>query len=851
MRELTRKLKELLSASQEEAIALSHAQFDIPHFLDVAIKDNDNLIVNLFKKMNVNLEVIEELINEYLSSYAKVYRNDKVSCSLELERLLVIGDEQAGKYNDKYISLEHLFLAFFKSKHTLLKKIIKQFALNREIAEDIIMKIRGGNMVEDENPEVNYEVLEKYGRDLVACVKAGKIDPIIGRDDEIRRVLQILSRKTKNNPVLIGKAGVGKTAIVEGLAWLIYKNEVPLSLQSHTIFELDMGSLIAGAKYRGEFEERLKAVLKQIQSSDGKIILFIDEIHNLVGAGRTEGAMDAANLLKPMLARGDIHCIGATTIDEYRKYIEKDPALERRMQKVLVTEPTIEDTIAILRGLKERFEIHHGVKILDSAIISAVTLSSRYITDRFLPDKAIDLIDEACASVRIQIDSMPTELDVVTKKIVQLDIEIEALKNEKDSKSIERLNHIKEERKDLADKQIALKEIWQKEKEEIMASKTYKSQIDKLKMDLEVAQSEARYEEAAKIQYVLIPELEKKIEDYEKKTSKDKMLNEEVTDDTIASIISSWTKIPVQKLVKSEVEKLMNLENKLKERVMGQDHAINLVSNAILRSRAGINDSRRPMGSFLFLGPTGVGKTEVAKALAEQLFDSENYMIRIDMSEYMEKHSTARLIGAPPGYVGYEEGGQLTELVRRNPYSIVLLDEIEKAHPDVLNILLQILDDGRVTDSKGTLVDFKNTIIIMTSNLGSSYLLDLEYNKAVERINDLLKNTFKPEFLNRIDEIVMFNSLNKNTIDLIVDKFIKDLNKRLEEKEISLEVTPKAKKEIINQGFQVDYGARPLKRFIQRNVETLLAKKIIMDESVKHYLLDYADDKFLITGKEK
>ncbi|MBE6124340.1 MAG: AAA family ATPase [Erysipelotrichaceae bacterium] len=850
MKELTRKAKELLNKAQEKAIALSHSQFDLPHFIDTCIEDNDNLIISLFSKMKVDLEIVTKLINDYFSSYAKIYRNEKVSCSLELERLLNLADNEADSFNDKFISLEHIYLAFFKSKHTLMKKIIKTFSLSREDAVNIIMRIRGGNMVEDENPEVNYEVLEKYGRDLVASVKAGKIDPIIGRDDEIRRVLQILSRKTKNNPVLIGKAGVGKTAIVEGLAWLIHKNEVPLSLQGHTIFELDMGALIAGAKYRGEFEERLKAVLRQIQNSDGKTILFIDEIHNLVGAGRADGAMDAANLLKPMLARGEIHCIGATTIDEYRKYIEKDPALERRMQKVMVTEPSIEDTIAILRGLKERFEIHHGVKILDSAIVSAVTLSSRYITDRFLPDKAIDLIDEACASVRIQIDSMPTDLDVITKKIIQLDIEIEALKNEKDAKSIERLNAIKNERKDLADRQMVLKEIWQKEKEEISASKTYKSQIDKLKLDLETAQTEARYEDAAKIQYVLIPELEKKIEDYERKTSEDKMLNEEVTDDNIAKIISAWTKIPIQKLVKSEVEKLMNLENKLKERVMGQDHAINLVSNAILRSRAGINDSRRPMGSFLFLGPTGVGKTEVAKALAEQLFDSENYMIRIDMSEYMEKHATSRLLGAPPGYVGYEEGGQLTELVRRNPYSIVLLDEIEKAHPDVLNVMLQILDDGRVTDSKGTLVDFKNTIIIMTSNLGSSYLLDLEYNKAVERINDLLKNTFKPEFLNRIDEIVMFNSLNKNTIDLIVDKFIGELNNRLSEKEIFLEITSRAKDEIVNQGFQVDYGARPLKRFIQRNVETLLAKKIIMDDSIKRYLLDFEDGKFIIINKD-
>ena len=675
-----------------------------------------------------------------------------------------------------------------------------------------------------ENYSQDQNILEKFGRDIVEEVKKGKIDPVIGRDDEIRRIIQILARKTKNNVILIGEPGVGKTAIIEGLAERIVKEDVPYTLKNKTIYELDMGALVAGAKYRGEFEERLKAVLNKIKESEGKIILFIDEIHLIVGAGKSEGALDAGNMLKPMLARGDIDCIGATTLNEYRQYIEKDRALERRFQQVLVKEPTVEDTISILRGLKERFESHHGVRITDNAIVSAATLSNRYLTERFLPDKAIDLIDEACANIKVEIESMPVELDEVTRKIMQLEIERVALKKEKDENSKQRLNKLEEELESFKNEEQELRSKWQEEKDLIANSKKLKEKLEKLKFQLEQTYNNGDYQKASEIKYKKIPDLEKKILKYENLNKEGSLLSEIVTEEMIAKIISKSTNIPITKIMKGEKEKLLNLKEILKKRVIGQDNAIELVSNAILRQRAGINDENRPIGSFLFLGPTGVGKTEVARSLAEALFDSENHIIRIDMSEYMEKFSVSRLIGAPPGYVGYEEGGQLTEQVRRNPYSIVLFDEIEKANVDVFNILLQILDDGRLTDSQGRVIDFKNTIIIMTSNLGSSYLLN---NESEELVNDLLKQTFRPEFLNRIDEIVTFSPLDKSTQVRIVDKLLTLLQNRLKEQYYHVKFSDNLKQYIIDKSFTFEYGARPIKRFIQREVETTIAKAII------------------------
>ncbi len=702
------------------------------------------------------------------------------------------------------------------------------------------------DMMQDYSKDPN--VLEKFGRNIIEEVKKGKIDPVIGRDEEIREIIKILSRKTKNNPVLIGEPGVGKTAIIEGLATRIVKEDVPQGLKGKIIYELDMGALVAGAKFRGEFEDRLKAVLNKVKESEGKIIMFIDEIHLIVGAGKADGALDAGNMLKPMLARGELHCIGATTLNEYRNYIEKDAALERRFQKVKINEPTVEDTISILRGLKERFETFHGVKIQDNALVSAAVLSNRYITDRFLPDKAIDLIDEACASIRIQMDSMPTELDEISRKITQLEIERTVLVKEKDSLSKSRLEKIVEELDELKKQELDLKTRWQKEKDEISHTKKLKEDLEKARFELETTFNQGNYARAGELQYSIIPKLEEQIQ--KERPSKDRILSEVVDENNVAEVISKWTHIPVAKLVKGDREKLLNLKETLQKRVIGQDEALQLVSDAIIRQRAGIKDQNKPIGSFLFLGPTGVGKTEVAKSLAEALFDSETHIVRIDMSEYMERHSVSRLIGAPPGYVGYDEGGQLTEAVRRNPYSIVLFDEIEKAHPEVFNILLQILDDGRITDSQGRTVDFKNTIIIMTSNLGSEYLLE-ETPDAMQKVDHMLHQTFKPEFLNRIDEIITFHPLHKEVQIKIVEKMLSDLQKRLEENEIHVQFSDRIKEYIIEQSFNYEFGARPIKRFIQKNIETFLAHSIIQSdlEPKKEYLLDYENNQCVLIQK--
>ncbi len=702
----------------------------------------------------------------------------------------------------------------------------------------------------NQEDQMNENVLEKYGRDIVALAKEGKIDPVIGRDEEIRRIIKILSRKTKNNPVLIGEPGVGKTAIIEGLARRIVANDVPSSLKNKTIFELDMGALVAGAKYRGEFEERLKAVLNKVKESDGNIIMFIDEIHLIVGAGKTDGALDASNMLKPMLARGDLHCIGATTLKEYREYIEKDTALERRFQKVLVSEPTVEDTISILRGIKERFELHHGVTITDNAIVAAATLSNRYITDRFLPDKAIDLIDEACASCRMEIDSKPTALDDADRKITQLKIEQMALKKESDPTSLKRLEVIEDELQKLENEAKILTDKWQNEKKEIAAYKEVKKKLEEQKFQLEKAFNEGNYQKASELQYSVIPKTEQKIKEYQNKSKDDHLLSESVTEEDIATVVAKWTNIPISKLMQGEREKILNLADKLKERVIGQDEAVQLISDAIIRQRAGIKDENRPIGSFLFLGPTGVGKTELAKALADALFDSESHIIRIDMSEYMESHSVAKLIGAPPGYVGYDEGGQLTEKVRRNPYSIVLFDEIEKAHHDVFNILLQILDDGRLSDSQGRTVDFKNTIIIMTSNLGSEILLSDQSDK-IAKVQQILKQNFKPEFLNRIDEILFFNPLNKEVQYKIVSKLLKNLDMRLLQQSINITFTDNLKQYILDQSYDAEYGARPVKRYIQKYIETFIATKIIKGEIKPNipYVLDYLNNELRIIIK--
>ena len=847
----TVKMQEALQRASRLAMEYSHQVIDVEHFLIALLEDSSGIFYRVCSKQNINIEKLKNTIRIRLQQKPRVETLDanSIRISYDLNQLLMTALKVMQEYKDSYISVEHVIMAMFDSTSTWLKELLKEFSMNKKDIKKIIEEMRGGNMVNNQEPENQYEVLEKYGRDLTKDVENGKLDPVIGRDEEIRRVIQILSRKTKNNPVLIGEPGVGKTAIVEGLAWRIFKNDVPTSLQHKMVYELDLGALVAGAKYRGEFEERLKAVLNEMKKAEGEIILFIDEIHQLVGAGKTDGAMDAANLLKPMLARGELHCIGATTLDEYRQYIEKDSALERRFQKVQVDEPDQDDTIAILRGLKDSFESHHGVQITDSAIIGAVNMSQRYITDRFLPDKAIDLIDEACASIRMEIDSLPVELDVITREKNRLEMErISIEKEDKNADNEKRLQDIKAKIASLQEQETGLADKWKEEKKVIEDIKGLKEQKVKLEALKDKYQSEGNLEEASKIQYQTLPQIEKDIERMQTIENTDALLQEKVTVDTVSEVIARWTGIPMNKLMESEREKLLKLDVSLKQRVIGQDQAILKVSDAILRSRAGINDENKPIGSFLFLGPTGVGKTEVAKALAEQLFDTEKNIVRIDMSEYMEKFSVSRLIGAPPGYVGYEEGGQLSEAVRRHPYSIVLLDEVEKAHPEVFNILLQVLDDGRITDSKGKVVSFKNTIIIMTSNIGSNYLLEGNNEETQKEVNAELKLHFKPEFLNRIDEIIMFNSLDNSVVTKIIDKFIMQLAKRLEERHITIEVTDNAKMYIAREGYDPTFGARPLKRYIQSNIETKVAKEIIKGniKDKEHIVIDLQDHQFVL-----
>lgn len=836
---MTYKVQEALQKAIELSKENELQNIEIEAILKGTLEEDESLFKSILERANIDTDQLNQAYSEKLKHYPSV-QGDNVQygqyIGSKANELLNKAESYMKEYEDEYISMEHILRAAMDIDETT-----QQFVGNKEeIVKEIITKVRGGNHVTSQNPEVNYEALEKYGRDLVEEVRQGKMDPVIGRDEEIRNTIRILSRKTKNNPVLIGEPGVGKTAIVEGLAQRIVRKDVPESLLDKTIFELDLSALVAGAKFRGEFEERLKAVLKEVKESDGRIILFIDEIHMLVGAGKTDGAMDAGNMLKPMLARGKLHCIGATTLNEYREYIEKDSALERRFQKVGVSEPDVEDTISILRGLKERYEVYHGVRIQDRALVAAAELSDRYITDRFLPDKAIDLVDQACATIRTEMGSNPTELDQVNRRVMQLEIEESALKNESDNASKHRLEELQEELSNEKEKQASLQSRVEQEKEKIAKVQEKRAELDRSRQALEDAQTESNYEKAAELQYGTIPQLEKELKEYEEafhdeQGDNERMIREVVSDEEIGDIVSQWTGIPVSKLVETEREKLLNLSDILHERVVGQDKAVDLVSDAVVRARAGIKDPNRPIGSFLFLGPTGVGKTELAKSLASSLFDSEKHMIRIDMSEYMEKHSVSRLIGAPPGYVGHDEGGQLTEAVRRNPYSVILLDEVEKAHSDVFNVLLQILDEGRLTDSKGHSVDFKNTIIIMTSNIGSQILLENvkdsgEITESTEKaVMDSLHAFFKPEILNRMDDIVLFKPLSINDMSMIVDKILTQLNIRLMDQRISIEVSDEAKKWLGEEAYEPQFGARPLKRFVQRQIETPLARMMIKE----------------------
>ncbi len=840
----TQKSLEALKNAQEIAIVKQNAQVEQEHLLFALLEDENGLIKELLNKMKTNVELkneIKSIIDNKPKIINKTNQSEKIYISLDLEQVLIEAEKIAKEMKDEYISVEHIMLGIINKANSNIANLFRTFNVTKDRFLKVLLEVRGGARVMNDNPEETYEVLKKYGSDLVELAKAQKLDPVIGRDDEIRNVIRILSRKTKNNPVLIGEPGVGKTAIAEGLALRIVRGDVPEGLKECTIFSLDMGALLAGAKYRGEFEERLKAVLQEVKKSEGKIILFIDELHTIVGAGKTDGAMDAGNLLKPMLARGELHCIGATTLNEYRQYIEKDPALERRFQPVMVDEPSVEDTISILRGLKERYEVYHGVKIADSAIIAAATLSHRYISDRFLPDKAIDLIDEACALIKTEMESMPTELDEISRKIMQHEIEETALKKEKDEFSKKRLEDIQREKAELKEKFNQMKAKWENEKEAIAKVQKLRGEIEKVNAQIELAERNYELNKVAELKYGKLPQLQEQLKHEEEiaeksSDSSNSLLRNKITEDEIAKIISRWTGIPVSKLVESERNKILNLDKILHKRVIGQDEAVEKVTEAIIRSRAGIQDEKRPIGSFLFLGPTGVGKTELAKALAESLFDDEHNMVRIDMSEYMEKYSVSRLIGAPPGYVGYEEGGQLTEAVRRKPYSVILFDEIEKAHPDVFNVLLQVLDDGRITDSQGRTVDFKNTIIILTSNLGSEYILEgindkgEISNEAKEKVEKILKQSFRPEFLNRLDEIVFYKPLKKTEVKKILDLLIVDLEKRLEDKHLTLELTENAKKYLIDNGYDSIYGARPLKRFVQKKLETLIARKILSQE---------------------
>ena len=840
LNQYTQKSLEALRAAQQLAVTNQNQQLEQAHLLLTLLQQDGGLVPQLLKRTGVTTESLEAAANaavEKLPAVSGPGRSaDQLYLSNGMQQLLAAAEETAKSMRDDYVSVEHLFLAMLDKADATVAPLFRDYRITREDCLKVLQAIRGSSRVTTDNPEDTYEALEKYGTDLVKKAREKKTDPVIGRDDEIRNVIRILSRKTKNNPVLIGEPGVGKTAIAEGLAQRIVRGDVPKSLQDKTIFSLDMGALIAGAKYRGEFEERLKAVLEEVKNSEGRILLFIDELHTIVGAGKTEGSMDAGNLLKPMLARGELHCIGATTLDEYRKYIEKDPALERRFQPVMVKEPTVEDTIAILRGLEERYEVFHGVKITDPAIIAAATLSDRYITDRFLPDKAIDLIDEACAMIRTEMDSMPTELDVIRRKIIQMEIEEAALKNETDELSQGRLAELRKELAEQRDQFNSMKAQWENEKNAIGKVQQLRERIEELGAKIERAEQEYDLETAARLKYGELPELKKQLAEEERLAQSAKqsnLLRDKVTEEEIAKIVERWTGIPVAKLVEGEREKLLHLPDVLHQRVVGQDEAVRSVSEAILRSRAGIQDPNRPLGSFLFLGPTGVGKTELAKALAEALFDDEKNLVRIDMSEYMEKFSVSRLIGAPPGYVGYDEGGQLTEAVRRNPYCVVLFDEVEKAHPDVFNILLQVLDDGRITDSQGRTVDFKNTILILTSNLGSEYLLEgIAPDGSIRpearlQVEQLLKKSFRPEFLNRLDEIVFYKPLTKDNIVRIIDLQMDLLNRRLEKQQLRCELTPEAKQFIIDAAYDPQYGARPLKRYLQHTVETLLAKRIV------------------------